>query len=138
MGLSQGIKMRKKTPTIISSGQAIEDFDVHIKVSAGRERQDDLACRSHLHVARKSRRLHKAAKILCISYTNAASEAIRGKLGVCADIVETSTIHSFLFNNVVRPYLHMLTDEKWAMHSRAHVVHNHYEPTATTGEWMNG
>ena len=140
MGLSQGIKMRKKTPTIISSGQAIEDFDVHIKVSAGPGAGKTTWLAGHIsHVARKSRRLHKAAKILCISYTNAASEAIRGKLCVCADIVETSTIHSFLFNNVVRPYLHMLTDENGQCIAAHTLVHNHYEPTATyrrVDEWL--
>lgn len=112
MGLRQGTIMTKQAPTIISSDDTIQNFDSHIKVSAGPGAGKTTWLARHIvHVARKSKRLHKAARIVCISYTNAASEAIRSKLGECADIVETSTIHSFLFSNVVRPYLHILKDE---------------------------
>lgn len=119
-------------PTIISSDETIEDFDSHIKVSAGPGAGKTTWLASHIsYVARNSKRLHKAAKIVCISYTNAASETIRGKLGECADFVETSTIHSFLFSNVVRPYLHMLKDEKGQCIVAHSLVHNHYDPNPT-------
>jgi DNA helicase-2/ATP-dependent DNA helicase PcrA len=121
-------------PTIISSDDTIQDFDSHIKVLAGPGAGKTTWLVSHIsYVARKSKRLHKAAKIVCISYTNAASEAIRSKLGECADIVETSTIHSFLFSNVVRPYLHMLKDEKGQCLVAHSLVQNHYEPNPTYG-----
>lgn len=124
--------MTKPAPTVISSDQLIEDFDFHIKVSAGPGAGKSTWLAGHIaHVARKSKRLHKAARIVCISYTNAASETIRGKLGQCADNVETSTIHSFLFNNVVRPYLHMLKDENGQCMVAHQAVKNHYEPNPT-------
>ena len=124
--------MTEKKPTIISSGDTIQDFDSHIKVSAGPGAGKTTWLVGHiLHVARTSKRLHKAAKIVCISYTNAASEAIRSKLGECADIVETSTIHSFLFSNVVRPYLHMLKNERGQCLVAHSLVQNHYEPNPT-------
>ena len=126
--------MTEKRPTIISSDDIIQDFDSHIKVSAGPGAGKTTWLVGHiLHVVRASKRLHKAAKIVCISYTNAASEAIRSKLGECADIVETSTIHSFLFSNVVRPYLHMLKDEKGQCLVAHSLVQNHYEPNPTYG-----
>ncbi len=126
--------MTEKRQTIISSDDIIQDFDSHIKVSAGPGAGKTTWLVGHiLHVVRTSKRLHKAAKIVCISYTNAASEAIRSKLGECADIVETSTIHSFLFSNVVRPYLHMLKDEKGQYLVAHSLVQNHYEPNPTYG-----
>lgn len=126
--------MTEKRQTIISSDDIIQDFDSHIKVSAGPGAGKTTWLVGHiLHVVRTSKRLHKAAKIVCISYTNAASEAIRSKLGECADIVETSTIHSFLFSNVVRPYLHMLKDEKGQCLVAHSLVQNHYEPNPTYG-----
>ncbi len=134
MGLWQGTRVRMQEPTIISSDDTIQDFDSHIKVSAGPGAGKTTWLVGHiLHVVRSSKRLHKAAKIVCISYTNAASEAIRSKLGECADIVETSTIHSFLFSNVVRPYLHMLKDEKGQCLVAHSLVQNHYEPNPTYG-----
>ena len=121
--------MTEERPTIISSGHTIQDLDSHIKVSAGPGAGKTTWLAGHIsYVARKSKRLHRAAKIVCISYTNAASEAIRSKLGECADIVETSTIHSFLFSNVVRPYLHMLKDEDGQCLVAHSLVQNHYEP----------
>lgn len=124
--------MTKQAPTIISSDDTIQDFDSHIKVSAGPGAGKTTWLAGHIaNVARKSKRLHRAARIVCISYTNAASEAIRGKLGECADIVETSTIHSFLFSNVVRPYLHILKDENGQCLVAHTLVQNHYEPNPT-------
>jgi len=126
--------MTKKSPTIINSDDTIQDFDSHIKVSAGPGAGKTTWLVGHiLHVVRNSKRLHKAAKIVCISYTNAAAEVIRSKLGEGADIVETSTIHSFLFSNIVRPYLHMLKDEKGQCLVAHALVHNHYEPNPTYG-----
>jgi len=131
--------MTRQAPTIISSNDVIA-FDSHIKISAGPGAgKTTWLAHQIAHVAKHSRRLHKASKIVCISYTNAASEALRNKLGQCADIVETSTIHSFLFSNVVRPYLHMLKDENGQCIAAHALVQNHYEPNPTykrVDEWL--
>ncbi len=124
--------MTEKRQTIIRSDDTIQDFDSHIKVSAGPGAGKTTWLVGHiLHVVRTSKQLHKAAKIVCISYTNAASEAIRSKLGKSADIVETSTIHSFLFGNIVRPYIHMLKDENGQCLVAHAIVQNHYESNPT-------
>jgi len=39
-----------------------------------------------------------------------AVREIQRRLGVAADVTAVTTIHSFLFGNVVRPYLHLLKD----------------------------
>ena len=77
--------MTEKKQTIISSDDTIQDFDSHIKVSAGPGAGKTTWLAGHIsYIAKKSKRLHRAAKIVCISYTNAASEAIRSKLSECA------------------------------------------------------
>jgi len=132
MGMWQGIRVEMQEPTSISSDDTIQNYDSHIKVSAGPGAGKTTWLVGHIiHVVRSSQRIHKAAKIVCISYTNAASEAIRSKLGDCADIVETSTIHSFLFGNIVRPYLHMLKNDQGQCLVAHSLVQNHYEPTPT-------
>ncbi|MFC1836998.1 UvrD-helicase domain-containing protein, partial [Thermodesulfobacteriota bacterium] len=46
-----------------------------------------------------------------MSYTNVAVNEIRVRLGRSGSRAQVSTIHSFLYNNVVKPYLHLLKDE---------------------------
>ena len=63
------------------------------------------------HVVATSLRLTPCALVACISYTNVAADEIRRRLGPSGERVEVSTIHSFLYRNVVKPYLHLLKDE---------------------------
>lgn len=51
------------------------------------------------------------AKIACITYTNVAVEEIKDRLEINDDRVEVSTIHSFLYKNVVKPYIYLLKDD---------------------------
>ncbi|MCX5998984.1 MAG: AAA family ATPase [Chloroflexi bacterium] len=133
--------MTQQQTSIISSDDTIQNFDSHIKISAGPGAGKTTWLAGHIsHVAGNSKRLHKAARIACISYTNAASETIRAKLGQCADIVDTSTIHSFLFANLVRPYIHMLTDENGQCLFESAPVQNHYPPNPTyhqVDQWLD-
>lgn len=47
--------------------------------------------------------------VYCVAFTNAAADNIRRKLGEKnADNVKVSTIHSFLYSELVRPYYHLL------------------------------
>ena len=50
-------------------------------------------------------------KIACITYTNIAVETINKRLSDTADRVDVCTIHSFLFKNVVKPYLWILKEK---------------------------
>lgn len=51
-------------------------------------------------------------KVACITYTNTAVDTILKRLGQAAsDKVEVSTIHSFLYRNVVKPYCSFIPDE---------------------------
>lgn len=57
-------------------------------------------------------RLEKTRKIACITYTNIAVETILKRLGTnIANRVEVSTIHSFLYRHIIKPYLFLVADE---------------------------
>ena len=63
-------------------------------------------------VIQNSARLSCVRKVACITYTNTAVETILKRLGKgVADKVEVSTIHSFLYKNVVKPYCSFIPTE---------------------------
>ena len=64
------------------------------------------------NVLANSKRLDHIRKIACITYTNAGVETIQDRLTVSADRVEVSTIHTFLYENIVGPYLHFIAKEE--------------------------
>jgi DNA helicase II / ATP-dependent DNA helicase PcrA len=54
-------------------------------------------------------------RICCITYTNAATNEIAGRLLECGstndeDYCDVNTIHSFCLNNIIRPYGHLITE----------------------------
>ncbi|WEZ16060.1 UvrD-helicase domain-containing protein [Bacillus safensis] len=97
---------------IISSGEFIE-LEQHFKITAGPGAGKTHWLVNHIkNTIGNSLRLDKARKIACITYTNIAVETIMKKLGTdTANRVEVSTIHSFLYKHVIKPYLFLIADE---------------------------
>lgn len=65
------------------------------------------------HVKRilaESERLGKLRRIACITHTNIGANTIKERLGEAAVHTVVSTIHSFLYEHVVHPYLWKLED----------------------------
>lgn len=63
-------------------------------------------------VIKDSNRLFSTRKVVCITFTNTAVDTIRQRLGDGATMkTEVSTIHSFLYNNIVKPYGRFISDE---------------------------
>lgn len=58
-----------------------------------------------------SQRLKRTRKIACITYTNVAVDTILNRLGTSINQVEVSTLHSFLYKHVVKPYASYLEEE---------------------------
>lgn len=100
------------TPSItINSDDILDDVDHHFRVTAGPGSGKTFWLVKHIErVARVSTRLTPCSRISVISYTNVAVREILRRLGTVADKVDASTIHSFVFRNVVRPYVHLLKD----------------------------
>lgn len=82
-------------------------IEQHFKVIAGPGAGKTHWLVNHIkNVVKNSVRLEKTRKIACITYTNIAVETIMKRLGTSiANRVEVSTIHSFLYRHVVKPYL---------------------------------
>lgn len=97
--------------TQINSDDLI-DTEQHFRVSAGPGAGKTYWLVNHIkNVLHKSERLGKTRKIACITYTNVAVETIQKRLGTASERVEVSTIHSFLYKNIIKPYISFIADE---------------------------
>jgi DNA helicase-2/ATP-dependent DNA helicase PcrA len=98
--------------TPITSDTQFSDIEHHFRVSAGPGAGKTHWLVEHLkNVLRHSTRLGNTRKIACITYTNIAVETILNRLGTSAEQVEVSTIHSFLYKNIVKPYAHFISSD---------------------------
>ncbi len=89
----------------ITSDFLLDDIENHFRVSAGPGAGKTHWLVEHIrNVLHNSDRLAKTRKIACLTYTNIAVETILGRLGTSADRVEVSTIHSFLYKHILKPY----------------------------------
>ncbi len=60
------------------------------------------------NVLTNSNRFSRNKKIACITYTNVGVDTLVSRIEDEKDHLEISTIHSFLFTHVVKPYLFLL------------------------------
>lgn len=126
-------------PTELYSDTVLEDFDHHFRVFAGPGAGKTYWLVKHMeNVVRHSNRLLPGTRIGCISYTNVAVNEIVQRLGSAAERVEVSTIHSFLFRNIVKPYLHLITDDGVSLVNYARVDDHreHIVSTAVFHDWL--
>jgi len=97
--------------TLKNSDQLI-DVEENFKLCAGPGAGKTRFLVNHIkNVINKSSRLSKVRKIACITYTNIGVETILKRLDNAIDFVEVSTIHSFLYKHIIKPYLWILEDE---------------------------
>lgn len=103
---------RMGSPIIIRSGDEITDLNHHFRVFAGPGAGKTYWLMNHIrNVLRNSNRLGISSKIACITYTTVAAEHINEKLNESGNRVDISTIHSFLYKNIIKPYAHLLKNE---------------------------
>ena len=96
---------------IITSEQTIP-IDEPFKVSAGPGAGKTHWLISHIkNVVSNSRQLDVVKKVACITYTNVGTDTITSRLDMGNDVVEVCTIHSFLYANVVKPYVHLIAKD---------------------------
>lgn len=96
------------------------------------------------NVVYNSRRLGKVRRIACITYTNSAVGNIVERLGKgVSSSVRVSTIHSFLYKNVVKPYCSFLPKElkldigRFKSHQEPIVYRNHINQWIKNGDFNN-
>ena len=89
----------------ITSQSILSNIEQHFRVFAGPGAGKTHWLTEHVkNVLHHSERLAKSRKVACITYTNIAVETILGRLGTSAERVEVSTIHSFLYKHILKPY----------------------------------
>lgn len=97
--------------TIITSEQPIS-IDEPFKVCAGPGAGKTHWLINHIkNVVSNSHKLDVVKKVGCITYTNVGADTITSRLNMWNDVVEVCTIHSFLYANVVKPYVHLVANE---------------------------
>ncbi|MCY7716963.1 UvrD-helicase domain-containing protein [Bacillus altitudinis] len=96
----------------ISSSDHIH-LEQHFKVIAGPGAGKTHWLVNHIkNTVKSSLRLEKSRKIACITYTNIGVETIMKRLGTSiTNRVEVSTIHSFLYKHIIKPYLPYIAEE---------------------------
>jgi DNA helicase-2/ATP-dependent DNA helicase PcrA len=93
----------------IASDSLLLDTDRHARVTAGPGAGKTYWLAEHTkNVIRRSKKLHSHARIGIISYTNIAADELKQQLGGDATQASIGTIHSFLYVNVLKPYLHLI------------------------------
>lgn len=96
---------------IITSEQRIPS-DNSFKICAGPGAGKTHWLINHIkQVVSNSDKLDVVKKVACITYTNVGIDTITSRLNIKDNIVEVCTIHSFLYANVVKPYIHLVANE---------------------------
>lgn len=96
-----------------SDAYAMENIEHHFKVFAGPGAGKTKWLIDHIgRVSRESTRLGKTRKIACITYTNVAADEIKKRLNCDLYRVEVSTIHSFLYRNLIKPFSFLIENDQ--------------------------
>jgi DNA helicase-2/ATP-dependent DNA helicase PcrA len=96
----------------INSDHTISDVDNNFKVSAGPGAGKTYWLVNHIkNILYNSKKLSITRKVACITYTNTAVETIYNRLGTSSAQVEVSTIHSFLYKHIVKPYVSFICEQ---------------------------
>ncbi|MDI3478501.1 MAG: ATP-dependent helicase UvrD/PcrA [Candidatus Petromonas sp.] len=97
--------------TTLNSSDDWIDIENHFKLFAGPGAGKTRFLVNHINnIITNSARLKRVRKIACITYTNTGVNTILSRIENAIDHVEVCTIHSFLYKNVLKPYLWVLKD----------------------------
>lgn len=87
------------------------DIDSNFKIFAGPGAGKTTWLIEHLqYILKTSKRLYRTRKIACITYTNVAAEEIMSRLTSDKSRFDISTIHSFLYRNIVKPFSYLIAE----------------------------
>ena len=99
-------------PVVIHSDHQVSDIERHFKVLAGPGAGKTRFIVGHIkNILNNSKRLKINRRIACITYTNVATESILKRIGNHGGRLEITTIHSFLYKHLVKPYVHLIAPD---------------------------
>jgi len=126
--------MRESIITLLSDDR-LEDIERPFKVVAGPGAGKTHWLIEHIkNILFNSTKLSGISKISCITYTTVAAEEIQYRLKDNLDKVDVCTIHSFLYSNIVKPYVHLLEDGTGKRLVNIDNMDGHIENLATNGK----
>lgn len=97
---------------MIITSDTLIPIEEHFRISAGPGAGKTYWLVKHIrNIQRHSTRLLSSRNIACITYTNKGVESILTNLGTESNQVEVSTIHSFLYRNLLKPYCAFIAHE---------------------------
>lgn len=95
---------------IIKSNDSI-GIEKNFKVEAGPGAGKTFWLINHIkNVINNSDIMLKSSKVACITYTNSAVDEINTRLDSFSEKVEVSTIHNFLYKNILKPFLFLIDE----------------------------
>jgi len=98
-------------PTINITSNSIIAPEQHFRIFAGPGAGKTHLLVNHLkYVLQHSQRLDCSKKIACITYTNIGVETIIKRLKFGSDRIEVSTIHGFIYHNIIKPYMSFIAE----------------------------
>ena len=90
----------------INSDTRLANPDVNFRVSAGPGAGKTHWLVNHiLGIIQQPKRLGKLGKVACLTFTNIAADTVTRRLGAASSGCNVGTVHSFLYHNVVKPYV---------------------------------
>jgi DNA helicase-2/ATP-dependent DNA helicase PcrA len=99
-------------PKLIDSNYIVDDIETPFKVLAGPGAGKTYWLARHVEtVLKKSKHLTPVSLVACITYTNTGTEELLTELKDASDRIWVSTIHSFLYAHIVKPYIWLLKKE---------------------------
>lgn len=122
---------------ITSKDKICIEKDFKIEAGPGAGKTEFLV--NHIkNVLQDSTRLSCARKVACITYTNTAVETILKRIGKgVSNQVEVSTIHSYLYRNVVKPYCSFIPTEYELCSSKVNGHDEFYISHRYINEWLD-
>ena len=62
------------------------------------------------NVLTHSTKIGLSRKVACITYTNVGVDTIKSRLNFGNDLIDVCTIHTFLYDNIVKPYIYLIAE----------------------------
>ncbi len=89
-----------------------QDFNNSIRVLAGPGAGKTFWITGQIRQILESGVLRPTSKVVCITYTNKAAINVEERIGNKSNSLEVSTIHAFLYAQIIKPYFHLIAEEE--------------------------
>jgi len=100
--------------TLTELPKVLENYDTPFKISAGPGAGKTTWLVNHLQqVINNSKKLGKTKKVACITYTRIGADTVQKKVKKLTGTsrLDTGTIHSFLYRNIIKPFAYLIATD---------------------------